>query len=429
MSNVDSIFKIIICILNIVFWCVLISKSSEKEVHYKNILIGVFIVIGCIVYRLIGTTSYFLTDYEGIELLCISIISVYLAKIDINGRKRIVQIIIFPLLIFSFMSSNLNLIGVIPATIVSSLVIYIFIILAYFVGKFSLRCHIQYSVYEESILIGVLNWIIYYVIKVMMNHMNYNSYSISIAMVTIVCAVTLALYVNIYEYYMRKMQNQMIHLSYKHNETNIENIKKMSEDTSRIRHDLKNCIIAIKGYSDSKDYEGLSNYIDEYSEQQIKTSGIDIFCDNQVVNFIINNKFMLCKQQGIQTKCIVIGQINEISEVDLSILLGNLLDNAIEATQECEYPAVSVEIYCDGNESTIIVDNTIKESVLKNNKELKTSKRDKANHGFGVMSIKSIALKNDGEVYFSEIKNVFRCKVVMKSRLHNSIISEPMSFS
>jgi sensor histidine kinase YesM len=413
MSNVDSIFRIIICILQIIFWSVVISRISEKESHNKYVMLGTAVVCGEIIYYLMKNITYLSSYGNGIELLNISLISVYLSKVDKSIRQEVVKISVFPLVIFAFMCSTLKI--SLLYSILASLVIYLFIITSFLVGMFSRKFNVQYTIYEECFLTAILNWIIYYTFWIIMENSDNNSYFIAVSLSLMAGTVVIVLYVSIFEYYMIKMRNQMIHLSYVQNEINIENIKKMNEDTSRIRHDLKNCIIAIKGYSDNKDYTGLSGYIDEYSKKQIETGGIGVFCDNQVINFIINNKFMFCKQNGIQTKCIVIGNISEMSEVDLSILLGNLLDNAIEATVKCEYPSVSVEIYCDGNENTIIVDNTIKGSVLKNNKELKTSKKDTFNHGYGIASIKNIAQKNDGNVSFTEIKNIFRCKVVMKS--------------
>lgn len=62
----------------------------------------------------------------------------------------------------------------------------------------------------------------------------------------------------------------------------------------------------------------------------------------------------------------------------------------------------------------IAVKNSIAESVLLNNPDLKTDKQNKSEHGFGIKSIKQIADKYDGSIEFNEENGVFIAEVWLK---------------
>ena len=88
-------------------------------------------------------------------------------------------------------------------------------------------------------------------------------------------------------------------------------------------------------------------------------------------------------------------------ELDICILLSNLLDNAIEASMLVESPKIELSITNNGNYLCILVRNRIENSVLNENSNLRTTKKDTAAHGFGIYSISQIVEKYDG------IKNIY----------------------
>ena len=55
---------------------------------------------------------------------------------------------------------------------------------------------------------------------------------------------------------------------------------------------------------------------------------------SNIVNAVVNSKLTLCNECGIIIHCNIYGNIEKVSDIDLSILLSNLLDNAIEACQK-----------------------------------------------------------------------------------------------
>ena len=100
-----------------------------------------------------------------------------------------------------------------------------------------------------------------------------------------------------------------------------------------------------------------------------------------------------------------------------------MLDNAIEAAQKCDNSFVEVSVNSDEDKIHVIISNSIKEPVLKNNIDLQSTKYDNNIHGYGVKTIKSIAKKYNGIANFYEDKNIFYCQVLMyKQKLDEYIL-------
>lgn len=119
-------------------------------------------------------------------------------------------------------------------------------------------------------------------------------------------------------------------------EKHYEEVENMYRQTRGWRHDYRNHIQTMKAYLQMGQYEKLSQYLSEL-EVDLNTVDTVIKTGNVVIDAILNSKISLAKHQDIQVKAkaIVPADLgNSISEVDLSIILGNLMDNAIEACQQ-----------------------------------------------------------------------------------------------
>ena len=140
--------------------------------------------------------------------------------------------------------------------------------------------------------------------------------------------------------------------------------------------------------------------------------------ENEGVNFILNSKLAVCGDKGIHGDLMIIGDVTKHDEYDLISLLGNLLDNAIEACAKCTDPTIKLEIKNYKDYLSITVINSTAEPVLKNNPELKTTKKDKELHGIGLSSIQSVVDKYSGDIIRNDVlmneKDAFKCSVLLK---------------
>ena len=182
-----------------------------------------------------------------------------------------------------------------------------------------------------------------------------------------------------------------------------------------IRHDMKNQLIHLQGMLQDKEYERTSEYVAELIGNVKSRAGIQT--GNKIIDCILNYKLQLMNTGSIVfIHDVEIPEHLEVKEMDLVSLLGNLLDNAIEASLSEREGMRKIDLkisyrcnvlsICLKNICTSLPDRVQLES-------LKTSKQDKKQHGKGLLSVKQIVDKYDG--------NLVVCKKVEKEQEYFSI--------
>lgn len=175
-------------------------------------------------------------------------------------------------------------------------------------------------------------------------------------------------------------------------------------------HDLKHQIRALRNASK----EEIEKYLDEI-EESVQIYEAIIKTGNEVLDTILTEKSLYCKKKGIIVSCVADGnQMDFIDKVDLYAILGNAMDNAIEAVEKFktkEKRQIDVLIYRQQQFLAINVLNPIKGNLIYDEHledELPvTTKQDKNYHGYGLRSMKYILEKYDGVLNISEEEGVF----------------------
>lgn len=208
---------------------------------------------------------------------------------------------------------------------------------------------------------------------------------------------------------------QMIDLNYK--KQYAENIKSQHEEIRRIRHDMKQSYQVLQQFVVENKFDELAEYLPRICEQINKISSA-VDTNHSIINAILNTKLSLAKSQGIKTLCSSVKQIHaeKIEEIDLCHLIGNMMDNAIEATlkissKKTKYVEVSIT---ERNAMILITVRNSYEDVLID-EGLNTSKDNKANHGFGIKTIRKIAKKYQGSADFYIEGDLFCCSVMLQN--------------
>ena len=108
---------------------------------------------------------------------------------------------------------------------------------------------------------------------------------------------------------------------------------------------------------------------------------------------------------------------SSIDIYDMCIILGNLLDNAIEASRYVQDKNRSVELNIRQHEKYISMNvcNTVETKVQIENNKIKTTKKNKELHGFGIMSIKEISQKYNGNCTFKQDGDKFQAIVMLEN--------------
>ena len=183
--------------------------------------------------------------------------------------------------------------------------------------------------------------------------------------------------VNREQQYEQQLKSQSKHL---------DEILLVQNQLKGFRHDIKNHWVALSGYFSNGDYEGGKKYIEQISGTFSEGETIDT--GNIALDAIISTKKALADEKGIRFDATV--QIPEqipVDAADICIIFGNSLDNAIEACEKIKTDDKYINLSVIYEENSILckIVNSIEN---KNRITLKTTKKDKNNHGFGFENIK-----------------------------------------
>ncbi|MBO7365015.1 MAG: GHKL domain-containing protein [Lachnospiraceae bacterium] len=171
--------------------------------------------------------------------------------------------------------------------------------------------------------------------------------------------------------------------------------EKSMMDLINIRtHDLKHRFAALDEDSRVKAEKEIKPLLDAY-DTRIETS-------NPALNVILTRKNFTCKEKGIQLTAAVSGECIEfMDEVDIYSLFGNILDNAIEASEKLEDPekkVISLSVRQTGYFVTIHEENYTADRPRFEDGLPQTTKPDAELHGFGMKSIRMITERYGGNI-------------------------------
>ena len=169
---------------------------------------------------------------------------------------------------------------------------------------------------------------------------------------------------------------------------------KTGEELRRIRHDIKNHLLYVRGIIERNETEKAEEYI-EKMEEELGSNEKYMVTGNRTVDYVLASK--LSENRDITLVCTgVFPKVEVIDELDLAVLFGNLLDNAIEAVTKEEDKLIEIRLSIYNDYCNILFSNHISESVLKNNPSLSTTKGTDIEHGFGLKSVRAIVERYSG---------------------------------
>lgn len=180
------------------------------------------------------------------------------------------------------------------------------------------------------------------------------------------------------------------------------------------RHDYHNHIQTLKAHMELKHYKEAEDYLVMLAEDLSSVDTV-LKTGNVMVDAILNSKLAMLREREIAVAVTaVVPEEVSISGVDLSVLIGNLLDNAMEACMQIEEKEERfVRIYIDilKKQLYISVTNSMKGRAEKNGLRYLSAKGDL--HGFGLIRIDSIVSKYHGYINRQNEQGVFATEVML----------------
>ena len=227
--------------------------------------------------------------------------------------------------------------------------------------------------------------------------------------------MNLILYVMIYEIQalLKKQYNLMLlqeRMSFE--KSRLEDAAVIWGNIRKAKHDLYNHFSVIEGKLNDNNVEGCKQYLSELHATVDKMATL-IQSGNSVIDYLVNSK--LSNLEGVELLVSgYVGNLGDISDVDLSCILGNILDNAVEAQSKVAVgKRIELHFAYQNSSRVIICKNTVHESVLKNNRDLKSTKKASDEHGLGHQIVEATVQKYGGLVDYFESGDMFGVQIVI----------------
>lgn len=183
------------------------------------------------------------------------------------------------------------------------------------------------------------------------------------------------------------------------------------------KHNMKNNLVSILAYAENRDYEKIITFVNEImgeggmATKTISNSG------NIVIDSLISYWYMIAKEKKIEFLVnICVPMMMPFKGADICLILGNLLENAVEAAQRAEGKKyIKIKIKYDKNNLLVYVTNNYKGTLVKTKDfKLKSTKPDAENHGVGLASVNRAATKYHGTVMIEDsVPECFTVRVLL----------------
>ncbi len=242
------------------------------------------------------------------------------------------------------------------------------------------------------------------------------SYKVAIFVISLVFIFACAW---IFIYYQTLIENER-----KINELRIENekqeidskylniIEQNNKNLSILAHDIKNHMLQIKSMENA---EEIHNYVDSIVDE-VKGYGYIGMSKNKTLDLLISKYLNLCDGKGIKISFDVkTANLSGIAPADISTIINNLLDNAVESAEKSEKKVISVSVFKKQGYEILNISNSCDQKPKSKGENLLTTKKENTLHGYGTQSVIKTLKKYDG-VYsweYDEKEKLFETTVLL----------------
>ena len=197
-------------------------------------------------------------------------------------------------------------------------------------------------------------------------------------------------------------------------ETHYKEVENMYRQIRGWRHDYRSHIQTMKAYAAAGDLEAIRAYLDELETDLCAVDTV-IRTGNKMTDAILNSKISLAQSRGITVHCDAHIPVQlKTSEIDLCCIIGNLFDNAIEASQKLPLDQRLIRVYMDMKNTQLYIsftNFTATGKLQKVGKLFATSKGE--GHGFGLVRIDAIVERLDGYLSRNSEDGAFTTEILI----------------
>lgn len=213
----------------------------------------------------------------------------------------------------------------------------------------------------------------------------------------------------------RKTELAILEIQLHEQAERMNEINNMYTEILHIRHDIKKCVNCASVLLQQGKYSEAEKYLNDISSEKLGTIKEYVVLKSGVISAVINSKLSECRRNNILIETSISDCVDGFSDIDISILLSNLFDNAIEACMKLnEGRFLSFHMFLYMGYLRIVMKNSVDSSNAGNIRF--TTKPDRKNHGFGIKTITEISEKYNGMHDFRFVVNEFIADIWLKKK-------------
>lgn len=219
---------------------------------------------------------------------------------------------------------------------------------------------------------------------------------------------------NAYTLSIYRHKNKILNMQYDLQMANLNRLEDYQIDIRRISHDIANHKSVLHKLIIDGDYTNALNYLDVYGTGFANKKDESI-TSNKILNAILISKNNICIENNITMSLdIQVPTDFGISDFDLCIIIGNLIDNAIEACKKVSSnPFINIKCTIINDNFIFDMQNSFNGKVSINSNRFITSKKDKLNHGLGISNVHSTVNNYLGTCSLTFEDNIFSSFVMI----------------
>ena len=195
--------------------------------------------------------------------------------------------------------------------------------------------------------------------------------------------------------------------------------EKISNHISQLRknnHDARHHIRALMALANEGNLEEIKTYLTGFIENIPSGKGL-FFCNDLMLNAILEYYYSYAKSKNIPIDIKTDVPEKLFDSADLSVLVGNLIENAVEAQENLagEEKFINLKIKTFEDKIYFVVENAFDGVINTKNGQYLSHKRDNRAAGIGLQSVREIVKKYNGELVITTDNKIFKCSAMLES--------------
>lgn len=291
-------------------------------------------------------------------------------------------------------------------------------LLMYYLLQFELSKNvIQKIMKKQKKILIMINIFLIFIIRIVINqgYGKIKDYNLSLILVLFV-GVILFLVILFVKSYRKSVESEkkLLYIRNEAVQTQYEEMSVSYEKYRQLVHDEKHMVSYVSECLRRGENKVAQDFLQDFQEVLI-TKEEKVWSGIKSLNLILNVKFRKIKDTNIKFLCDLNVDYIPMTDADFVIMMGNLLDNAIEAAEQCKEGDRFIELHMKNTNHIFMckIKNSCIKKASRNKLGFVTEKKEKEKHGLGIESVQYIINQYKGKINYIYDNRTFEVRIIL----------------